>query len=404
MQQLIQISSPGKKIPSSRFALFNLGFRPFFLLAAGFSAISIAAWMWSYLQFSLPPLFNVSSSQWHAHEMLYGFAFAVIAGFLLTAVKNWTGIQTLHSCSLSGLVACWAGARAVMLLAPDCIVVAAILDVIFNLWLIAAVAHSIISVKQWRQLGVLTKLTLLTMGNIAFYAQALGWSINGAHAALWIGLLLNISLILVISRRILPGFIERGVKEKVLLKNSLWRDRIIMLALVALLLNILTTDTAIANLVLGLTIGFISSMRLLCWHTPGIWRVPLLWSFYCGLWLINAGFFLYAASFITSSMSLILAIHCWAIGGIGVITLAMMARVSLGHTGRNIHQPPDSVFWIFGLCIAAALFRVLMPLVLPEAYRISVMLAAGCWIAAFTWFFIVYWPMLGKPRIDGMPG
>lgn len=177
-----------------------------------------------------------------------------------------------------------------------------------------------------------------------------------------------------------------------------------MLALVALLLNILTIDAAIANLMLGLTIDFISSMRLLCWHTPGIWRVPLLWSFYCGLWLINAGFFLYAASFITNSVSLILAIHCWAIGGIGVITLAMMARVSLGHTGRNIHQPPAGVFRIFGLCIAATLFRVLMPLVLPEAYRISVMLAAGCWIAAFTWFCIVYWPILSKPRVDGMPG
>ncbi len=364
----------------------------------------MTVWMWKYFSFTLPPLFYVTTSQWHAHEMLYGFAFAVIAGFLLTAVKNWTGIQTLHGRSLSALVACWAGARGVMLLAPDWILIAAILDLTFNLWLIAAVAHPIIKVKQWRQLGVLSKVILLTLGNIAFYAQALGWSINGAHAALWIGLLLNVSLIMVISRRILPGFIERGVQEKVFLKNSLWRDRIIMLALVALLLNILTIDAAIANLVLGLTIAFISSMRLSCWHTPGIWRVPLLWSFYSGLWLINAGFFLYAASFITSSVSLILAIHCWAIGGIGVITLAMMARVSLGHTGRNIHQPPASVFWISGLCIAAALFRVLMPLVLPEDYRISVMLAAGCWIAAFTWFCIVYWPILSKPRIDGTPG
>ncbi|KQT42676.1 MULTISPECIES: NnrS family protein [unclassified Methylophilus] len=401
---LIQISPPSRRTPQKGFALFNLGFRPFFMLASGFASVSMMVWMWKYFSFTLPPLFYVTASQWHAHEMLYGFAFAVIAGFLLTAVKNWTGIQTLHGRSLSGLVACWAGARGIMLLVPDWILFAAILDLTFNLWLIAAVAHPIIKVKQWRQLGVLSKVILLTLGNIAFYAQVLGWSINGARAALWIGLLLNVSLILVISRRILPGFIERGVQEKVFLKNSLLRDRIIMLALVALLLNILTIDAALANLVLGLTIGFISSMRLSCWHTPGIWRVPLLWSFYCGLWLINAGFFLYAASFITSSVSMILAIHCWAIGGIGVITLAMMARVSLGHTGRNIHQPPASVFWIFGLCIVATLFRVLMPLVLPEAYRISLMLAAGCWIASFSWFCIVYWPILSKPRIDSTPG
>ncbi|MFD0914061.1 NnrS family protein [Methylophilus luteus] len=404
MQQFIQMPPPGKKTPAGRFALFNLGFRPFFLLASAFAAISIAAWMWSYLRFTLPPLFYVSASQWHAHEMLYGFAFAVIAGFLLTAVKNWTGRQTLQGQALAALVACWAGARAVMLIAPDLIILAAVLDLTFNLWLMLAIAHPIIQVKQWRQLGVLAKVAVLTLGNAAFYAQALGWSMNGAHAAIWIGLLLNVSLILVISRRILPGFIERGVQEQVTLKNMAWLDRLLMLLLVVLLLNILTADSPMANMVLGLTIATANSIRLLRWHTPGLWRVPLLWSFYSGLWLITAGFFLYALSFTNSGVALILAIHCWAIGGIGVITLAMMARVALGHTGRNIHKPPASVAWIFGLCIAATLSRVFLPLLWPETYRLSVMLAATCWIVAFTWFCICYWPILSKPRIDGTPG
>ncbi|MGQ2964224.1 NnrS family protein [Methylophilus sp.] len=404
MQQFIQISPPDKTTPGYRFALFNLGFRPFFLLASAFAAISIAAWMWSYLRFTLPPLFYVSASQWHAHEMLYGFAFAVIAGFLLTAVKNWTGRQTLQGPALAALVACWTGARAVMLIAPDLVMLAAILDLSFNLWLMLAIARPVIQVKQWRQLGVLAKVAVLTLGNAAFYAQALGWSMSGARASLWIGLLLNVSLILVISRRILPGFIERGVQEKVTLKNMAWLDRLLMLSLVVLLLNILTVDSAMVNMVSGLTTGTANSLRLLRWHTPGLWRVPLLWSFYSGLWLITAGFFLYALSFMPSGVSLILAIHCWAIGGIGVITLAMMARVSLGHTGRNIHTPPASVFWIFALVIAATLSRVFLPLLWPETYRLSVMLAAACWIAAFTWFCIAYWPMLSKPRADGMPG
>lgn len=404
MQQLIQISPSSRQTPKQRFALLNLGFRPFFLLAAAFAAISMTVWMWKYFNFTLPPLFYVTTSQWHAHEMLYGFAFAVIAGFLLTAVKNWTGISTLHGRPLLGLVACWTGARSLMLGAPDLVSVAAMLDMTFNIWLIAAVARPIIKVKQWRQLGVLSKVILLTLGNAAFYAQALGWTAGGAYAALWIGLLLNVSLILVISRRILPGFIERGVQEKVALKNSTWIDRLLMLALIALLLNVLTIASATANIALGLIIGIFNSIRLYRWHTSGIWQVPLLWSFYCGLWLMTAGFFLYAFSFMNSGLSLILAIHCWAIGGIGVITLAMMARVSLGHTGRDIHTPPRSVRWIFGLCIAAALCRVLLPLLLPEVYRLSVMLAASCWIAAFSWFCIVYWPILSKPRIDGAPG
>jgi uncharacterized protein involved in response to NO len=100
--QPLTISPPGRKVPANQFALFNLGFRPFFLLAACFAALSIGFWVWKYASGSAPTLSTVSASQWHAHEMLYGFAFAVIAGFLLTAVKNWTGQQTLHGCPRSG--------------------------------------------------------------------------------------------------------------------------------------------------------------------------------------------------------------------------------------------------------------------------------------------------------------
>jgi len=404
MQPLIQISPPSRKLPTQGFALFNLGFRPFFLLAAVFATLSMAVWMARYFHNATFPFTTISASQWHAHEMLYGFAFAVIAGFLLTAVKNWTGIQTLHGRPLMGLVACWAIARGVMLIIPDYVLLAAILDLLFNGWLIAAVAQPIIKVKQWRQLGVLSKVVFLTLGNVAFYTQALGWTSHGAHAALWIGLLLNVSLIMVISRRILPMFIERGVKEEVALRNSAWIDRLLMVCLAVLLINILTINVEIINMVLGLTIAISAGFRLWRWHTPGIWQVPLLWSFYCGLWLINLGFLLYALSFILAATPVILAIHCWAIGGIGVITLAMMARVSLGHTGRNIHTPPHSVVWVFGLVIFATLSRVLLPIVLPEYYRLSVMLAASGWIVAFGLFCITYWPILSKPRIDGTPG
>ena len=402
--QPLTISPPGRKVPANQFALFNLGFRPFFLLAACFAALSIGLWVWKYATLSALALSTVSASQWHAHEMLYGFALAVIAGFLLTAVKNWTGLQTLHGRPLMGLVICWALARTLMLIAPSQVAFAALFDGLFNLWLLIAVARPIIQVKQWRQLGVLSKVLLLTAGNLAFYAQALGWTTSGAHAAVWMGLLLNVSLIMVISRRILPMFIERGVKEEVTLKNAIWIDRLLMACLAALLINILTANAEILNIVLGLTIATSAGFRLWRWHTPGIWQVPLLWSFYCGLWLINLGFLLYALSFIVPSISVILAIHCWAIGGIGLITLAMMTRVSLGHTGRNIHTPPPSVIWIFGLVIFSALSRVLLPIALPEFYRLSVMLAASGWIAAFGLFTLVYWPILSKPRIDGTPG
>lgn len=404
MQPLMQISPPGRKVPANTFALFNLGFRAFFLLAAVFAVLSVGSWVWQYARASAFPLTTLSASQWHAHEMLYGFAFAVIAGFLLTAVKNWTGIQTLHGRQLMALAACWTMARAIMLTALNLVALAAVFDLLFDLTLLVAVASPIVHVKQWRQLGVLSKILLLTAGNAAFYAQALGLNTWGAQAAIWSGLLLNVSLILVISRRILPMFIERGVKEEVVLKNALWIDRLLMVCLATLLLNILTINAAVANVVLGLTISMSSGFRLWRWHTPGIWQVPLLWSFYLGLWLITLGFLLFALSAAEVGVSVILAIHCWAIGGIGVITLAMMARVALGHTGRNIHQPPRSVIWLFRLVIVAALCRALLPLALPAFYRLSVMLAATCWIAAFAVFAFSYWPILSRPRIDGTPG
>lgn len=404
MQPLMQISPPGRKVPANTFALFNLGFRPFFLLAAVFAVLSVGSWVWQYARASAFPLTTLSASQWHAHEMLYGFAFAVIAGFLLTAVKNWTGIQTLHGRPLMALAACWTMARAIMLTAPDRVALAAVFDLLFDLTLLVAVASPIVRVKQWRQLGVLSKILLLTAGNAAFYAQALGLNTWGAQAAIWSGLLLNVSLILVISRRILPMFIERGVKEEVVLKNALWIDRLLMVCLATLLLNILTINAAVANVVLGLTISLSSGFRLWRWHTPGIWQVPLLWSFYLGLWLITLGFLLFALSAAEAGVSVILAIHCWAIGGIGVITLAMMARVALGHTGRNIHQPPRSVIWVFRLVIVAALCRAVLPLALPPFYRLSVMLAATCWVAAFAVFAFSYWPILSRSRIDGTPG
>lgn len=402
--QPITISPPSRKVPANQCALFNLGFRPFFLLAAVFATLSIGSWVWKYATLSTPAFSTVTASQWHAHEMLFGFAFAVIAGFLLTAVKNWTGQQTLHGRPLMGLAACWLLARGVMLLAPSQVLMAALFDGAFNLWLLVAVAMPIIRVKQWRQLGILSKVVLLTIGNMAFYAQATGGTTQGAHAAIWMGLLLNVSLIMVISRRILPMFIERGVQEAVTLKNSVFIDRLLMVALAALLINMLTFNTDSGNVMLGLTISIAAGFRLWRWHTPGIWQVPLLWSFYLGLWLINLGFLLLALSVVLPDISLILAIHCWAIGGIGVITLAMMARVALGHTGRSIHQPPAGVTWIFGLVLAAAICRALLPMVLPEYYRWSVMLAATAWIAAFSWFAVLYWPVLSQPRIDGTPG
>lgn len=404
MEQHISLNDIQRPKHAPKFALFNLGFRPFFLFAAVFAIISIAAWMHLYMAGKPTSVPNVSASQWHAHEMLYGYAFAVIAGFLLTAVKNWTGVQTLHGKPLMLLVAVWAVARVVMLIQPAMTWLAAMLDLAFSVGLAVAVSVPIVKVKQWRQMGILAKVFLLTFGNMAFYAQAFNFWDNGAQVSLYVGLFLIVSLILVISRRVLPMFIERGVEEKVILKQHQWADISIMVLLVLLLINALSMQHALANLTLGGAVFFVNGFRLVHWHTQGLWKVPLLWSFYSGLWLVNLGFLLFGLHGVLSSVHLIFAIHLWAIGGIGLITLSMMARVSLGHTGRNIHQPPKLMRYAFVLLILSALIRSAAPIIASQPYRLWVTLAAITWIIAFVLFIANYARMLMSPKIDGGPG
>jgi uncharacterized protein involved in response to NO len=405
MQQNISLNEIGhsKKSPQKN-AFFNLAFRPFFLGASIFSIVSLTLWMAVYGRHVQLSLTTVTPAQWHAHEMLFGYAFAVIAGFLLTAVKNWTGIQTLHGKPLFALFTLWCFARLTMLIAPNLIAVAAALDIAFSLALAYAVAAPIIKVKQWRQLGILAKIAILTLANAAFYAQALGLLANGAHIGIIIGLYLTISLILVISRRVAPMFIERGVKEKVVLKQFKWLDISIMLFLVTLLFNELVTQNTTVSILMGILLFLANGVRLFNWHTKGIWKVPLLWSLYCGLWLINLGFLLLALSYITSAVGIIFAMHLWAIGGIGLMTLAMMTRVSLGHTGRSIHEPPKLMPYAFGIIIAGALIRAVLPIFVSQYYLAWVIGAYFCWVIGFALFFIQYYRILTKPRIDGAFG
>lgn len=407
MQQHIPLNEIQRHKNAPKFALFNLGFRPFFLLSAIFSIVSISAWIQLYMAGKPVNMPNISGAQWHAHEMLYGYTFAVIAGFLLTAVKNWTGVQTLHGKSLMALVGAWVLARILMLVAPSFVGLAglvALVDLAFNIGLAIAVLMPIAKVKQWRQSGILAKVFLLTLGNMAFYAQALGLWANGAQASMYLGLFLIVSLILVISRRVLPMFIERGVEEKVLLKQHKWADISIMVLLVGLLINALSLQHTLVNLTLGCAVFLVNGFRLFYWHTKGIWKVPLLWSFYCGLWLINLGFLLFGLQTVLSNAHLIFAIHLWAIGGIGLITLSMMARVSLGHTGRNIHQPPNLMRYAFVLLIVSALTRAVMPMLVSQPYKLWISIAAVCWIIAFGLFVGNYARMLISPRIDGGQG
>lgn len=387
----------------NKFSIFSLGFRIFFLAAGIFSVISIAFWMAIYVFKISLPMEIISDFQWHAHEMIYGYAVAVIAGFLLTAVKNWTGVQTLYGKPLMLLFSLWLVARILFLFGTKYLIVAAITDSLFLFLLAVAIAHPIIKVKQWNQMGILSKIVLLMIFNILFYCGALGILADGVYWGIYGGIYLVIGLILTMGRRVIPFFIERGVGYNVTLFNSRFIDISSLVLFLLFFIADLFLHEPLLTALLALAVFVVNAIRLVGWHTKGIWKNSMLWSLYLGLCFICAGFLLFAAVYFVG-ISKYLAIHAFAVGGIGVITLGMMSRVALGHTGRDVTKPPAAIRYALVILIAAAVLRVIVPLFDSSHYSLWIGLSQLLWVSAFVIFTITYLPILTKPRIDNQPG
>lgn len=391
--------------PAARgFALFESGFRPFFSSAGLFAIIAMLLWMLVYvfsLQLPLPGLAPVS---WHAHEMIYGYAVAVIAGFLLTAVGNWTGVPTLHGAPLALLFSLWLAARVAWFLPIEHpLMLIAALDILFMSGLIAGVSMPVIRARQWKQLGIISKLWLLVVANGLFYAGVLGHLDQGVRWGLYTGLYIVLALIFVMARRVLPFFIERGVDETFTPRNRLWIDiASLVLFLAWAILDVFTRQvTLLAWISLGLLL--LHAWRLKDWYTPGIWRKPLLWSIYLAYAFLPLGFLLKALT-VWQGLSPNIALHAFAAGGVGVMTIGMMSRVALGHTGRNVFEIPAILAPMFVLVLLAAVVRVALPIAAPAHYTLWIAVSQLLWMLGFAIFSVVYIPLLWRPRIDGRPG
>lgn len=389
-------------------AWLNLGFRPFFMGAALFAMLSMSIWAAIFPLQILSPLNELAPTVWHAHEMIYGYAVAVIAGFLLAAVKNWTGLQTLRGTLLFLLFFLWLTARLLPLAGLFSEVGlslqwTAFADLLFMAMLIPAVAVPIIRAKSQRNLAVIAILALLLTGNGLFYLGVFGILADGIRLGLYLGFYIIIALVLMMGRRVIPFFTERGVGYSVTLTNYAWLDKAVPLLMIAFIAaELVAPGNLMTTMVAAVLMGLLG-LRLVGWHTKGIWRKPLLWVLHIAYGLVVVGFALKVAAFLFGA-SPFLAVHAFALGGIGLMTLGMMARVCLGHTGRNVFAPPAAVTWMFLLLTGAALLRVFVPLLAPAYYALWVGLSQLSWISAFVLFSLIYIPMLLTPRADGKPG
>jgi len=398
---MVQINK--KSAPDDTFPLFNLGFRPFFFGASIFAFFSIISWIFVYfskISISTAPL---SIFQWHSHEMIFGYSTAVIAGFLLTAIMNWTGVQTLRGVALALLFICWMAARISFLLGSGFYAFTAITDLLFMLSLFFSAAKPIFLSKQWKKVAILSKLFLLFLTNLCFYLGVFGVLDRGIHWGIYGGLYLVISFILTIGGMVIPGFIRNGVGYDVQISNPKWLSLSSMALFLLFFINQLFLENQFALGVLASALFILNSLRLVFWHTKGIWKKPLLWSLYLSFVFIDLGFLLCAISSV-SPISLFLAVHAFAYGGIGLATMGMMARVILGHTGRDVRSPPPFTAYTFMTLTIGAIVRIGFTLFDQNNYTYWIFISQLLWVAAFILFLFIYAKMLFQPRTDGLPG
>ena len=381
--------------------LFGLGFRVFFALAGLSALILIVLWN-AIFKGTLTVDNYFAPNYWHAHEMLLGYAVAVIAGFLLTAVKNWTGKPTLTGDKLAGLALLWLYGRILPFYAgllPDALIAA--VDFTFLPVLAYQISKPIMQAKHFKSLIFIGLLLLLTLGNGLVHAEILGLYQNTALTGIQLLVASIILLILIIAGRVFPFFIERGLHGTLLIRNPLLDALSIGSAVAVFALQL----WGVSGTFLALTAIFaviVNIARLSSWYVHRIWYVPLLWILYVGYGWIVIGFILTAIS-AYAWVSVTLALHAFTVGGIGVLTLGMMARVALGHTGRAL-RASNALAIAFVLINLAALLRVLLPLALPDWYTLLIYGSTLSWLAAFSLFMFVYAPILTSPRIDGQEG
>jgi uncharacterized protein involved in response to NO len=336
---------------------------------------------------------------WHAHEMLFGYLPAAVAAFLLTAVPNWTGRLPILGRPLAALVALWlCGRIAVACAALSPSVVAATIDVGFLAALVFVIAREVIAGRNWRNLKVLGLVAALGVANALFHFEAAhGEGATGLGARL--GVAAAIMLIVVVGGRITPSFTRNWLAKQKMRgaePASFGRfDTVAMIvSLVALTLWAALPDTAGAAAACGLA-GFFNAARLARWAGWRTAREPLVWVMHAGFAFASLGFLLIAAAWLWSDVfDARAAQHAFTAGAIGVMTLAVMTRASLGHTGRDLHAGPAIAF-IYVCAILAALARVASGLAQSPAWLLHA--AGGLWIAAFAGFVVIFAPsLMGK--------
>ena len=375
-------------------ALFSYGFRPFFLGGAAWSAACVALWIAQFMGgFSLPTAY--APLDWHIHEMLYGYVAAVVSGFMLTAIPNWTGRLPINGTPLAALVALWLAGRLAILFSTYLgIVAAAVIDVAFLATLAIVAAREIIVGRNWRNLRVLVLICVFIAGNVVFHAEV--YFPGSADYGIRIGIAAVVMLISLVGGRIVPSFtrnwLARHGDGRLPAPFSRFDVASIAVSLIALALWVGLPASVITGAVL-IAASLMQIARLSRWAGDRTACDRLVLVLHVGYAFVPIGFALLGASILApSAIPPSPAIHAWTAGAMGLMTLAVMTRASLGHSGQALSAGRGTQA-IYLLALCAALLRIIAGF---DGAMILMELAAAAWIGAFGGFVLLYGPLLAQ--------
>lgn len=392
-------SLPLGSAPLAAMPLFSLGFRPFYVLAAASAFLMVPCWVAIYLGV-LPQHTAFAGVDWHAHEMIFGYTVAVLVGFLYTAVPNWTGIPTPRGITLAGLAALWLLGRIAMLAGsalPAAVV--AVVDVAFLPLAALGVLIPLWKRRNWRNIGFPIGMFALAAINLAMHLEAAEViATDGLPSQIALGVFAVVLVIM--TARVVPFFTgnalpHAGAKRFDLLDRA---------ALAAVVLSLVASCIAAEGLPAGL-LGLAAGLLLLARMAPWGWRAsffnPMLWVLHLGHFWLALAFLLRGALALGVEMAPSIPDHALTVGAIGGLTLGMMARSGLGHSGRRIIAGP----WLTASFVAinvAAWARTLAPLAVPAHFQHALVVSSVAWTIAFATFLVVMAPVAAKPRADAV--
>ena len=400
----MQIDEPtSAKLPAP---LWRLAFRAGFLAAGSFAVISMLRWLyWMHSPSAWGA--GLSAQWWHAHEMVFGFAMPVVAGFLLSAVATWTGTTGTRGLRLQLLFGLWLLARILLWFATEGLPPAALwlawaAEMAFLALLAYELGSRVLAARQWRNVLFLPVLLALALFNTAAYLESDQPARSTAlyYAAVWMMAL----LVAIVGGRVIPLFTGNRLGLKIAPLPG-WLEYAALLCIAAV--GLLSASSAVQTFdgafrLLCLVGALLHGYRLAHWRGGRTSRVPLLWSMHLSYLCMPLSLLALAVAG-DNPVTTNNVIHLLGLGCVGGMILAMMARVSLGHTGRAL-ETPWYVAVAFALVLLAALLRSALPQLAPELTMWAWRLSAGLWIAAFAIFLYRYLPILSRARADGKPG